>query len=382
MIYTLKVLWRQRRKYISLLLCIAIGAFTVTAVSVAADISQTLLDRELDAMGLNGLIVTGNASITAEQLQKVSAQSCISHYTPLCYSYGKVALADKQAPALVWGIEESVYDTVSLSLLHGRKLSDADAGSHLCMADKSLALAIYGRENIVGRCFTVLISGMSVEVTVAGVVDTGGNLTSMLMGNELPGFLYLPMDIVKLYTGKKGYDQLMLTLADQAQAQTAATQIAASLDSANTGSKVQNMEQTKQTLSGILDLFAAVLSAFGGICLLTGALFSITLMTRNVKEQTAQIGIKKALGASDFSICLEYLTQSAVLSVAGTVLGVLLTALIACFGGKLFLPGLQLSIESFVLPALPGSLLGMLCGIYPACRAAKLRPGKALSKLF
>ncbi len=377
-----KTLWRQRQKYLLLLLGLAIGALTVTAVSVISTLAQSLLNDELDAMGLNGLIVTSsNACITDTHLQSLENQSYIAHRTPLCYAYGKAAVGEKAANSLLWGMNDSAYQTVSLQLLHGRRLSDPDKGSHLCMVDKSLAISLYGRENIVGRELTVTVSGMAVQLTVIGVVDTGGSLTSMLMGNELPSFLYLPMDLLQLYTGKQGYDQLMLRLDDSLSPEEACLQVASLVYSEKGENKVQNMEQSKETISGILDLFSYVLFVFGCICFLTCALFAMTLMVRNVREQTAEIGIKKALGATDLQICAEYLAQAAVLSLLGSLIGALTAAGLSILGMRLLSLSVPFTVKSFLLPSLPGCLFGMVCGILPAYQAAKIHPGSAISQL-
>ncbi len=376
----LKTLWRQRRKYVLLLCGIAIGALTVTAVSIISQIGQSLLEEELDSMGLNGLIVTGTG-ITESHLQSIAAKSYITHQTPLCYSYGKAGIGEQIADTLIWGMDERAYETVSITLLHGRKLCDSDKGSPVCMVDKSLALQTYGRENIIGRSLKVQLSGMSISLKVIGVVDTGGSLTSMLMGNELPSFLYLPMDLLRLYTGKQGYDQLMLRLDENISADQAAIEVTSLVGGSTSANKVQNMEQSKDTLAGILNLFSYVLLAFGGICFFTCTLFSLTLMTSNVKEQTEEIGIKKALGATDFRICTEYLIQSALLSLLGSLLGCMAVLLLSLCAANLLGLTLSLSAESFLLPALPGCVVGTVCGLFPARKAAKIHPGKAISQL-
>ena len=208
-------IWRQRKRFFLLLCSMLIGTVTVCSVAAVSAFGNILIDRELDAMGMDGLIVTSaNASITPDAVKQIENMDHITQTTPLCYRYCSVTVGDISQKVLLWGMDDRAYESVSIELLHGRKITDADAGSLCGMVDAAFAVENFGRENIVGKVLTVPIGKIPVQMTVVGVVHTGGGLTGQLMGSTIPSFLYLPMTTVQSYLGKSGYNQLMLSLDD------------------------------------------------------------------------------------------------------------------------------------------------------------------------
>lgn len=375
-------IWRQRAKYLLLLLSIVIGAVTICTVCVISDLATQLMDKELDAMGLNGLIVTSPAAaIQAEDADTIAAQQFIEQETPLCYESCTAEIAGETQKVLLWGIDDRTYQTVKLTLLHGRLLSDADAGTDCGMVDAAFARALYGRENIVGKTVTVNLSHMPVSFTVVGVVDTGGALTGQLMGDVVPCFLYLSMQTLSMYSGSTGYNQLMLKLSADIEAADAAERLISCFAHPDDSIQIQNMADRRDQLSGILDIFRLVLSAFGSIAFLSCGISMMTVMLQNVREQLGEIGIKKALGATDARIGLEYFGQAVLLSVTGSAVGCLITLLLAVCGCALLSIEVSLRAQMFWLPCLPGIFIGSLFGLYPARKAAKCPPAAALSAL-
>ncbi len=380
MLAIIKSIWRQKSRYFLLLCSVAVGAFTVCAVCAISDIGTKLMDEELDAMGLNGLIVTSSgASITESDLQKIAAEDFITTQTPLNYEYCTVNIHGDTEKCLLWGVDSRVYDSVKITLLYGKLLQTGDSGLN-CMVDASFAKAHYGRENILGKKLDLTLNGRSVSPTVVGVVDTGKSLTGQLMGSVVPCFLYLPMDTLRLYTRDSGYNQLMLTLDGTIQADVAAERVSACLSSAN-AAEVQNMAGSREQLNGILSIFTTVLAALGSVSFFTSGISMMTVMLQNVREQTPQIGVKKAIGASSGMICMEYLSLSLLLSLFGSVIGSGATATVVLLSVRLLGIDVAVNPAIFLLPALPGVLTGCVFGLYPALKAAKCHPADAIAKL-
>ncbi len=380
MLSIIKSIWRQKSRYLLLLCSVAVGALTVCTVSAISDIGTKLMDEELDAMGLNGLIVTSpKASITESDLQRIAAEDFVTVETPLNYEYCAVNIHGETEKCLVWGVDSRVYDSVTITLLYGRLLQTGDSGLN-CMVDASFAKEHYGRENILGKKISLTLNGRNVSPTVVGVVDTGKSLTGQLMGSVVPCFLYLPMDTLRLYTRDSGYNQLMLTLDGTVQAELAAERVSACLASTDTA-EVQNMAGSREQLGGILSIFTAVLTALGSVSFLTSGISMMTVMLQNVREQTPQIGVKKAVGASSGMICMEYLLLSLFLSLFGSMIGSGITAAAVLLGIKLLALDVSVNPAIFLLPALPGVLTGSLFGLYPALKAAKCHPADAIAKL-
>ncbi len=129
-------------------------------------------------------------------------------------------------------------------------------------------------------------------------------------------------------------------------------------------------------VTGILTIFLSLIAA---ISLLVGGIGIMNIMLVSVTERTREIGLRKAVGARASDIMMQFLIESIVLSLIGGSLGIGLGGLIAFIGGIL-VPDLQLSVTSdaVLLATFVSSFIGIFFGLYPASRAAKMRPIDAL----
>jgi putative ABC transport system permease protein len=115
-----------------------------------------------------------------------------------------------------------------------------------------------------------------------------------------------------------------------------------------------------------------------GISLLVAALTVMTTMLVSVNERTREIGIKKSVGAGNFDIMKEFLTESALLSLMGSGAGSLLALFVSLMGCGILGIGFMFSAWRFLSPVLFSLVLGMVFGAYPAFKAANMKPIDAL----
>ena len=142
---------------------------------------------------------------------------------------------------------------------------------------------------------------------------------------------------------------------------------------------VVTQEDMLRTLSNILDVLTLAVGALGSISLLVGAVGIVTIMTIAVAERTGEIGLLMALGARRSAVLALFLGEAVVLSAIGGLLGVAVGAGTAQLL-KLALPALPVHTPAtFVAAAVAGSMLiGLIAGVLPARRAARLDPVTAL----
>ncbi|MBL8156892.1 MAG: ABC transporter permease [Anaerolineae bacterium] len=129
-------------------------------------------------------------------------------------------------------------------------------------------------------------------------------------------------------------------------------------------------------ITGILTIFLGMIA---GISLLVGGIGIMNIMLVSVTERTREIGLRKAVGARGRDILTQFLIESMVLSFVGGVIGILIGGGAAILGGRL-LPQLQLSLslDAVLLATVVSSFVGIFFGLYPASRAARMRPIDAL----
>lgn len=131
-----------------------------------------------------------------------------------------------------------------------------------------------------------------------------------------------------------------------------------------------------------LQIFTSIIYAVAAISLLVGGLSVINTMTMSVAERTREIGVRKAIGASNAQVMVQFISESALIGFIGGVTGLLLGLLVtsggnaagAASGNTLFLVTPRLLVGSLVFAV----ALGTLAGLYPAWHAANLNPVEAL----
>jgi putative ABC transport system permease protein len=136
---------------------------------------------------------------------------------------------------------------------------------------------------------------------------------------------------------------------------------------------IESLAQQQDSLYGILDLITAILTVIGSISLLVACLNIMTTMTVAVQERTREIGIKKAIGAGNGSILMEFLAESVVLSAAGTLSGLIAGGLITGLAAGLSPDPIRCIMIGGITV-----LSGAVFGICPALRAALMKPIDAL----
>ena len=142
-----------------------------------------------------------------------------------------------------------------------------------------------------------------------------------------------------------------------------------------------NQSQLVSTTSALTDMIRNVLMFIASVSLLVSLIGMINSMLSNIRDRTYEIGIKKAMGASDGDICLEFLLESFIVFALGTLLG---GVLIYCFAGLINLSGLM-SIRIDYVDCLSSVMkllaAGALCGLYPAYRASRITIMDAIRKV-
>jgi putative ABC transport system permease protein len=142
--------------------------------------------------------------------------------------------------------------------------------------------------------------------------------------------------------------------------------------------QVRNQADFLTTSAETTQLFSVLLAGIAAVSLLVGGIGIMNIMLVSVTERTREVGIRKALGASRSNILLQFLIEAVVLCIAGGVIGIILGA-----GGAYLLRSMMhfntdVSVSSVVLAFIFSGVVGIIFGVWPARRAARLDPIESL----
>lgn len=385
---SIKNILRKKMRSVLTITGISIGVLSVVIISIIGDIGKTTLNSELNSMGISGICIrvaneNGTVKLGEDELAVIQANSNVSAATPFMTSVTNINVRAKSSQSIVWGVDSNADEIVSLELLHGRLINknDVNNNARVCIVDESFAQASYKRSNIVGKTISLNIDKRIETFTIVGVVKSGGNLLQGLIGDMVPSFIYAPFSTLSTLSHEKGFSQIIAKINSDVDDNIATASIVRELTSnlSEGGSvKIENLNQQKDKLNGIMDAVTLVLSIIGGISLLVAGLSIMTVMLVTVNERTREIGIKKSIGAKKSTILFEFLTESLLLSLTGSIIGAVLGVGFGIIGTLLL--GIPFTVNFTAILLCIGFCIGIgiLFGVYPAIKAAKLKPVDAL----
>lgn len=275
------------------------------------------------------------------------------------------------------GTNPSYFGITNFTPAAGRLLNDADAGQAVVVLGNSVAVDLAANvATLVGQ--TVSLNGQN--FTVAGVLAPKG--TSGL--NDPDDVAMVPFataqDKFTGYSPSLSSIQVQAKSSDvMSQAQNEIQQILDArhqVTSTNRDYQVRNQAQVLSTATTTTQTLTILLSAVAGISLLVGGIGVMNIMLVTVTERTREIGIRKAIGATRGNIVLQFLVESLIISILGGIVGILIG-----FGASSFeIAGIRPEVQWWTvwLSVLVSAGIGLVFGIYPANKAAKLRPIDAL----
>ncbi len=304
--------------------------------------------------------------------------------------FGTATVEDLRKSAVLFGIDDQYTNIADMEILYGRNFTETEhsEGRAAALVDVTSAVALFGREDVVGEELSVGSNSSRLRVRIVGVTPAmGSGLLAGSFGSfaeDFPVFVYIPFQtVLRIYPGSARLSEITIMSVDPEGAEEAGAAVVRFLQSrhGNADRDVYRAETLLDVLdqfNRILGIITAFISAVAGISLLVGGIGVMNIMLVSVTERTREIGIRKAIGATSGDILVQFITESMILTMIGGIIGVAFGLAMAFGIGSLAGIVPVLGFGAIALAVLFSTAVGLFFGIYPARKAARLNPIDAL----
>ena len=375
------------------MLGIVIGiAAVIAVVALGNGMKQYVKDQINGIAGNYGIIGIDNSKttdfFTPDDISLLKEElPDIKGVTPNDYGEGKAKGPRGTFLASVQSGAESLDYAFGNKLIKGSYFTQqqVEAGQRVCVMLQNDAKKLFGTDECIGKEIELSINGKSATYTVVGIRENT---------NEFYDFFTQDLDYsVTLeapytsFASDYGYDigkwyQLIL-FADQDVLQKRCDEAQIILTNAHglrgaNAISAYSMADMTASIDTIMSKASTFLILVAFISLLVGGIGIMNIMLVSVTERTREIGIRKSIGARTGAITMQFLSEAAILTLSGGVLGIILGIVLARVMCKMINMPLIIPPTAIVGAALFSIMVGLVFGLYPARKAAKMKPIDAL----
>ncbi|GAB6086350.1 ABC transporter permease [Alkaliphilus crotonatoxidans] len=366
-----------------------IGISAVVAISVIGNGGKYQIQKSLEQFGTNRLMIYMNWSnedlrrrdyLTDRDLEALKSIEGIEAMAPLYEEYNEIALKDKKHEVLLYGANADSEIISNVELLMGRFINEEDLNQFrraIVISEKD-ARELFGRLDVIGEVVTLKTPRGDLDFQVVGISRLE---ESQFTGSGMYGSVYVPMTTIMRHYNLDVYYGVNLKVTDRQQMDQIGQQVVTVLERIHNNQDmytVYNLEEALETVDSVLSTIILVLALIAGIALLVGGIGIMNIMLVTVTERIREIGVKKAIGAKKRVILSQFLTESALISLAGGLLGIAFGFLFGLAASVLLDMPLLISVKEITTSSILAISVGIIFGVYPANRAAKLDPIEAL----
>ncbi len=391
----------NRTRSILTILGIVIGVGAVISLMAIGEGAQQTITGQIESIGTNVIyVMEGNMSeevtnardltlLDVKALENRNRAPNIEAVSPVINANEAVKYGGESENTNIVGSNTAYQKIMNLEIAEGAFFSDAEVNSNASVAviGPELAQRLLGRKtNVVGT--SLRINGQPFRVVGVTVAKGGSQFNNPDLN------VYLPITSMQMRVQRvnsAGRVQFIIVQARSSESMDAAIAETNTIMRAShrlSPRQVNDFTITKQEdflsiASAITNVLTIFLSGIAAISLLVGGIGIMNIMLVSVSERTQEIGLRKALGARKADIKLQFLTESAMLSLIGGVFGIglgwLLSSAVGIIAARAGTPLVPIiGIGSILLATLFSAAIGIFFGLYPASRAANLEPVEAL----
>lgn len=287
----------------------------------------------------------------------------------------------------ITGVSLGYFLANDVTMVAGEKISleESQNARNVAMVADKFVDEIYEcpYEEAVGKDFTVDLNGQNIEYTICGVYEYEESEMMAIFGSNSSTSCYIPLTTAQDFNHSKNYSSLSIVAKVGVDSEELATKIENYMNGFYRSN--QYFEVTAFSMASMVSIMGDMMSTItlaisivAGIALLVGGIGVMNIMLVSITERTREIGTRKALGATNSSIRIQFITESMIMCLVGGVIGVILGIVLGALGAQLLGYAASPSVESILVSLLFSLAIGLFFGYYPANKAAKMNPIEAL----
>jgi len=392
----MKSLMKNRMRSLLTSLGIIIGVSAVIVMVGIGEGSQRQIENQINALGTNLIVVfpsfsrSGGVShgagsfnrLTMDDVEKINQETTLlSGVSPVIRTGGQVIGGAGNWNTTIYGVNTDYFKIRNWELESGSEFTERanKTRSKVALLGKTVADQLFPNQEATGQKIRI----RNIPFTVIGVLKSKGQNG---MGQDQDDVILAPASTV-LYRlkGRTNIDMINASAVSTAQLDAAMEQIRTvirrshRIESGDDDDfNISNQAEITDAVTSTSKVMTMLLGSIAGVSLIVGGIGIMNIMLVSVTERTREIGIRLSVGARGADVMIQFMAEAIVLSVAGGIIGVLLSFGIT-WGLSLF-TSLTAVIEPFIimLSVVFSAVVGIFFGFYPARKAAGLNPIDAL----
>ena len=328
---------------------------------------------------------------TREALEEISGVEKVALFTQRSYSEN-VFYRNTQFSGEMYGIDQNYLSVCGLQVKSGRGFTQSDFDNHrkVALVNGNTVNTLFGGESPVGKNLEIQGEVFTVVGVVALSQEFAPTISSLkeywLYSDTSAGAVYLPdalwpaayqFDEPQNVAIKVKNTDVMAQVGQDASELLTREQIRTS---EKFDYRSQNMLEQAQQLQSMSQSTNMQLIWIASISLLVGGIGVMNIMLVSVTERTAEIGLKKAIGAKKKRILVQFLTEASVLTGIGGLVGVISGIGLAQLISRMMQIPVAIDVPTIFISVLFSTLIGLVFGLLPAMQAANLNPIEALRR--
>jgi len=368
-----------------------IGNASVILVVTISLTSRDYILEQIQGIGSNMIFAyyeaaQGTATSAADYIQMADVQAVRSQLgdrilaaTGVMTTFDRIRLDGREEDLKVIGSDEHYRNVRNLVLLAGRFLdaSDVELRQKVALLTEQLAARLYGSQAAaVGQ--VVKVHGL--QFTVIGTFKE--RVESFGQSELARETILIPISVLRYFAAEERIDPMYVQVRSPDDVGAVTAHVRAILESRHRPGalyRVENLTAILDAARNIATILSLVLVMVSAIALLISGIGIMNIMLVTVTERTREIGVRMAVGASRREVLQQFLVEAMILSLSGGLLGIVVGVAIPA-SVRLFVDNVEIPISmlSIAIALAVSSAVGLIFGMLPASRAARLNPTEAL----